>query len=114
MKILKCGGCGTEFNETKTECPKCSECENFSVVIEVDWIVYFDKVKAIRPKEFKVFIENITEFVRLFPLPSCYITVNDLEAVLTGVNQTPAALCVKGVKESKSEPDESSSAAVNQ
>ncbi len=96
MKILKCGNCGTEFNETKTECPKCSECENFSVVIEVNWIIHFEKIKAIRPKEFKDFIENLTEFVRLFPVPSNYITVADFERILTETESNAGSGDVQG------------------
>ncbi len=47
------------------------------------WMVYFEKIKAIRPKEFKDFIETLTEFVRQYPDDASMLTIKSLQFLLT-------------------------------
>lgn len=47
------------------------------------WIVYFEKIKAIRPDAFKDFIETLTEFVRQYPDDASMLTIKSLQFLLT-------------------------------
>lgn len=47
------------------------------------WIVYFEKIKAIRPKAFKNFIKTLTEFVEQYPDDASMLTIKSLQFLLT-------------------------------
>lgn len=48
------------------------------------WIIYFEKIKAIRPDALKDFIETLTEFVRQYPDDASMLTINkSLQFLLT-------------------------------
>lgn len=87
MKIYRCNNCGTYFSETKTECPRCTEKENVSAVIEDNWEIWFSKIKAIRPDEIKSFLETLTEFVKHFPISAKFITLDELESTLSEIRK---------------------------
>ena len=49
------------------------------------WTDWFERLKKTKPFSFNLFLELLTDFVRLYPDNVSYVTVKDLQGVLTEI-----------------------------